>query len=302
MKINFIPVAKIEKRVIDALKNENLTRFAGKYKVQLLSDQSPTEHVPKFQDILNKINHTHTKLPGRPWQINYKYKKSEGVTKIYLHNDFIANRPTIIFHHGLGRLNPLHLKIFANNIIIEKFNVFSIKAAHHDSVDELSNKFLNSFVNISTCFCASVLAIDEIVDFHKNNSNQKVAVVGVSMGGTITALHYFFFDTADFYFPIISYPNFGEIILDKNVKEFVANYDKLVKNKSIKKVFAIPDDLKNRPKDKIFPILADSDELVNFEKALNFWKGYEITTFNVGHNTIFIKTGEIRKLIISELL
>ncbi|OGM19504.1 hypothetical protein A2685_00610 [Candidatus Woesebacteria bacterium RIFCSPHIGHO2_01_FULL_37_10] len=301
MKLDIIPVAKIEKRFMDTLKNENLIKFASKYKLQTLSDQDPGEAVPSFREILNNINYSTIKLPDKPWQIQYKYRNSEGVTNIYLHNEFLTERPSIIFHHGLGRLNPLHLKLFANKILLEKFNLFSVKTAHHDSINELRNKFFNNFTNLSCGICSSVLAIDEIVDTHRNNSDQKISVVGVSMGGSIAALHYFYFNSADYYFPIISYPNFGEIILDKNIKEFVYNYESVSKNKSILNSFRIPKELMNKPKNKIVPILANSDEIINFKKASDFWKGYEMVNFNVGHNTIFVKIEDIRKLILGKV-
>jgi len=301
MKLEIIPVARIEKKVIDTLKKDSLYRFARKYKVQILADQKPEEKVPAFSEILNGINHSTIKLPGKPWQIKYKYKNAEGTTNIYLHNEFLTERPSIIFHHGLGRMNPLHLRLFANKIFLEKFNLFSIKAAHHDSVDGLRKKFLNNFTYMSAAICASVLAIDEIVDTQRNNSDQKISVVGVSMGGTIAALHYFYFGSADLYFPIISYPNFGEIILDKNIKEFISNYDKVSNNKSIQNAFVIPEKLKDKPKNKIFPILANSDELINFKNASAFWQGYEMVNYDVGHNTIFMKMSEIRQLILEKV-
>lgn len=301
MKLDIIPIARIEKKVIDTLKNENLYRFASKYKVQLLSDQNPNEKVPTFQEILNNINFSIIRLPGKPWQIKYKYKDSEGITNIYLHNEYLTERPSIIFHHGLGRLNPIHLRLFANKVFLEKFNLFSIKAAHHESINALREKFLNNFINMSTGICASVLAIDEVVDTHRNNSDQKIALAGVSLGGTIAALHYFYYNSADYYFPIISYPNFGEIILDKNIKEFITNYNKVSKNKSIQRSFRIPKELMNKPKNKIVPILANSDELINFKNASLFWNGYEMVNFNVGHNTIFVKMEEIRKLILNKV-
>jgi len=145
------------------------------------------------------------------------------------------------------------------------------------------------------------LAIDEVVDTHRNNSDQKIALAGVSLGGTIAALHYFYYNSADYYFPIISYPNFGEIILDKNIKEFITNYNKVSKNKSIQRSFRIPKELMNKPKNKIVPILANSDELINFKNASLFWNGYEMVNFNVGHNTIFVKMEEIRKLILNKV-
>ena len=149
--------------------------------------------------------------------------------------------------------------------------------------------------------CGSVLAVNEIVDFHRNNSNKDIVVTGVSLGGVITSLHYFYFCSANYYFPIIAYPDFGEILLSKNLKEFIANFELLKRNKSIIKSYRIPKRLEKKPQEKILPILAKEDELISYAKARKFWKGYSTKTLDIGHNTIVIKTDEIRKTILSKV-
>jgi hypothetical protein len=176
-----------------------------------------------------------------------------------------------------------------------------IKASHHDKITQVINKYVNNFDNFAVGTAVSIIAIKEIINFHNSLSKKPIIVTGFSLGGIVTSLHYFYFNTAHYYFPIIAYPDLSNIILDKNNKEFIYNYDLLEKNKSIRESFKIPSQLKDKPKDKIFPILAEADELVRFKKARKFWKDYEVKTLNIGHFSIFMKRKEIREYILSKI-
>lgn len=300
--VNIHRSAKIESKTIELAKKDTLNKLFKKHKVQVFHDQNPKEEVEKFQDVLNSISYSVIKPPNSLWEIKYKYKSSEGNTKVQLLNKFKPKRPTLIFHHGLSSIRPiLELKILANTIFYKKFNLFMIKASHHEKITQVINKYVNNFNNFATNTAASVIAVNEIVNFHKSQSKKPTVVTGFSLGGIITSLHYFFYNSSDYYFPIIAFPNLGEIILDENNKEFVHNYDLLKKNKSIRVSFKIPKELQDKPRNKIFPILAESDELVRFEKARKFWKDYEVKTLNVGHFSIFVKRKEIREHILSKV-
>ena len=127
-------------------------------------------------------------------------------------------------------------------------------------------------------------------------------MVGLSLGGAVISLHYFFFNAADVYFPILAYPNFGEIMIRKSHKGFIHKYEKMSKNKSLFDCFDIPKELKNRSdKNKVFPILGSQDELINYKGASKFWRGYQLKSFDVGHYTIVLKVNEIRKYILSNI-
>jgi hypothetical protein len=281
------------------LRRSHIDRVLNRYKKTLLYEQDPKEKIPTFQEMLNEINYSVLKPPNKPWEINYTYKDSSGTTKVHLHNEYDPDKPTLIFHHGLASRNNLHLKLFLNGEFEKKFNIFSIRASNHESTVTLIKNCLNNFTNIASTICASVLAVDEVVDFHNNNSSKPVFVVGFSMGGTIASLHHFFFNAADMYFPLLAYPNFGEIMIHRSHKGFIYNYDKIVKNKTFFKCFDIPKNLKKRTnRRKAFPVLGKKDELVNFQEASRFWRGYKLKTFDVGHYTIALKAGHVRNHIL----
>ena len=303
MMLDFIktnPIVKIERKTISSLRQSRIDRVLRRYKIMLLHEQDPKEIIPSFQEIINEINYSVIKLPNKPWEINYNFKDASGTTKVHLYNEYDPDKPTLIFHHGLASRNQLHLKVFLNDEFLQKFNVFSIRASNHESTSKVLRSCINNFTNLAATTCGSVLAVDEIVDFHKNNSLKPVIMVGFSLGGVVASLHYFFFNAADLYFPLLAYPNFGEILIRKSHKGYIYNYDEIVKNKSFLKCFDIPKDMKERAeKNKIFPILGKEDELINYKDASKFWKGYKVQSFDVGHHTIAFKINHIRKFILS---
>ena len=303
--LNFVktnPIVKIESKTISSLRRSRIDRVLNRYKITLFHEQDPNEIVAPFQEILNKINYSVLKLPNKPWEINYTYNSSSGTTRVHLHNEYLPEKPTLIFHHGIASRNQLHLKVFLNEDFVNKFNIFSIRASNHESTVKVLNSCINNFTNLAATTCASVLAADEIVDFHKNNSSKPVIMVGLSLGGAVVSLHYFFFNAADLYFPILAYPNFGEIMIRKSHKGFIHKYEKMAKNKSLFDCFDIPKELKNRSdKNKVFPILGKQDELINYKGASKFWRGYQLKSFDVGHYTIILKINEIRKYILSNI-
>jgi len=298
------PLPKVESKAFEFIAREGFNKFLKKHDMLLFANQNPKEKVPTFQEILNNISYSVLKLPNQPWEISYSYKNSQGITKVRLHNKFKKNRPSLVFHHGLGAISrpKLQLRLIADTKIKTKFNVFSILASNHESSQKVIKSCVNNFVNLASTTCASVLAVNEIVNFHKNNANTKIAITGLSLGGVVSSLHYFYFNTANYYFPIVSYPNLGSALTKtKGYKHVVNNYKSISKNKSIINSFSIPKEFLSRPKNKIYPTLGKFDEIFNYEDTQKFWKGYETITFDTGHFSIFSKGKEVRKLILDKV-
>ncbi|MBU0569810.1 hypothetical protein KKB40_03440, partial [Patescibacteria group bacterium] len=230
------PLPKVESKAFEFIAKEGFVNFLKKHCLLFFTDQNPREKVPTFQQILNNINYSVLKLPNQPWEISYSYKNSHGITKVNLHNKYNKNKPSMVFHHGLGTINRpgLQLRLMADAKIKSKFNLFSIRASNHESSQKIIKSCINNFTNITSTLCASILAVNEVVNFHKNNSKAKIAIVGFSLGGVVTSLHHFYYNTADYYFPVISYPNIGSALIKTGkFKHLVKNYEKVKKNKSI---------------------------------------------------------------------
>lgn len=284
------------------LEGGKATNFLVSKGVKGLKDQNPKENIPSFDHILKNIEIKSVFTPNNPWEIQYKFKKSQGVVKISLHNKFDSLKPTLIYHHGLGEIyDPLELNIIFDKSFLSRFNVFTVKISHHESAKQVIDSFLNSLTNIASAMAASFHAFDKIIELHKSFTNTPIVACGVSMGGMISSLHYFFKCSADYYFPLAAHPDFAKVFLDPRYKNIIPNQNLLRKNPSFVNCFKVPSKYLERPKNKIFPILGTYDLTVKYEDSLDWWKGYNILSLETGHSSIFIKKEQIQKYILSKL-
>lgn len=284
------------------LKNARVIDFLKRKGLQCLKDQDYKENILPFSYILQNITLKKYFTPNFPWEISYRFKESQGTVKIHLHNKFDPEKPSIIYHHGIGEIyHPAQIHFVFNQSFLENFNVFSIKASHHESVGEVINSYINNLTNFNSGIAGSYYAFDEVIRLHHEMSQKPVIACGVSLGGIIASLHYYLEGSADLYFPIISHPDLSKIILDPTHKSVIRNQELLKKNASLKTCYKIPSNLMSRPKVKIFPILGRLDLTVNFEDAQKLWSGYQVLTLDTGHSSIFFRRNEIQSYILSKI-
>jgi hypothetical protein len=261
-------------------------------------ETSPKEKIEKFIMLLKKTKYTLTKVKNSEWNVSSEYNSKIRTAKIFIHNSYDKNKPTIIYHHGAGQFNYANMlrKGLGENFW-NKYNVFSIKAQHHNDIKDYLSNCMNSFLNWQLTFAGSVQAMEEIVRFHKNRNRNPIISIGTSMGGIVTSLHFLVFNSADIYFPIVAYPNVGEIFLGRAYKYAVNKLNERRKNRSYFDSFSFENNFSEDNKKKIYPILAKHDWYIDFEKAAMFWKGYDVEVYNLGHRSIIVKLDEIHRYI-----
>ncbi len=255
-----------------------------------------------FVDILGG---TSTKIERRTttWDLKTTYQSDTGTTKVLLINKFDPARPTLIYHHGAGDTQPLRdfRRIFPSEFIIG-YNTFVIHAQNHTTRSDYLHHSVDSFLHHQETFAGSVLAVDEIIKYHRSNSKQPVVVTGVSMGGIVASLHAFFFGSADQYFSMVAYPNAGEVFLGNAYKTAVDDWADKRKQPGYINSFAISS-FDPALTGKVFPILGSADRIVPFDQSFEFWnsRGFETKVFPYGHFTPGIVAKEIREYMTSRM-
>ena len=240
---------------------------------------------------------------SKPWQLLATYGNEERQTTIYTFGDFNPQKPTLIFHHGASQTNPTtNLESVFTKEVYQAYNVYAIHAQNHTTHSDYIHNSVDSFLHIQETFAGSTYTVEELVKQHKSHSSKPVIVVGTSMGGIVASLHAFYFGTADLYFPLVAYPNVGEIFLSNAYKAVIQDWDVKSQDPAYLNSFHIQDFDQKLIK-KTFPILGSQDQIVKYDKASKFWKekGFEITTFPYGHTTPAIMSKEIRQLISDKL-
>lgn len=261
------------------------------------NDRVDFKPVP-FEQVLANTTHD-TEQQINQWTITIHYQGEDRETKVSLLNKFDPAKPSFIYHHGAGDTNPM--KDF--NMVFGKkysssFNTFIIHAAHHASRKDYLLHSVDSFLHHQLTFAGSVVAVEEIVRYHQHHSDQKIISTGVSMGGIVSSLHAFYFNTADYYFPLVAYPNVGEIFISPAYKTVTKEWEKKRKIVEYPQSFEIGE-FDPTLRRKIFPVLGSFDQIVAFEQANNFWmsRGFEVKVLPYGHFTPGFAAKEIRQYI-----
>ncbi len=258
----------------------------------------PSAKILKFDTLIRQVRSRLKKISGNEWHVICEHEKSIRTTKIFLHGDYDKKSPAVIFHHGAGQINYERLmKIGLGKEIMSTYNVFSIKAQHHDNIKDYLSNCMDSFLNWQLTFAGSVLAVEEIVKLSKSDKIDPIIMLGTSLGGIVASLHFLLFNTADLYFPFVAYPNVGEIFSGRAYKYALNDRKGWQKNKLFLDSFRFKNNFSEKNKAKVFPILAKKDWYIDFDKAKEFWDGYQTKVYDLGHKSIGIKLPDIHKYV-----
>lgn len=253
---------------------------------------------PSFSTLLKDV----TSKVDPEWQVNSSYLGTNCTTKINFMNTYSPLKPTFIFQHGLFITNhKTNLDAIISKSFYKDFNVVSLKAAWHTNPIEVLTNALATFSNTTLMLASSVHAIESVCLFHKSLSTLPLIVCGTSMGGINASNHYFYYNTADYYFPIVAYPNFAKLIINPKYAHFFQDYSRISSNKAYLESLEVPSKYLHKNKDKAFPILGTNDEAVPFSDASSFWEGFSLKTFDCGHFDIVMYAKDIREYILESI-
>lgn len=256
----------------------------------------PQTQVENFEQLRTQISYEFKEINSQEWHLSLNFQGQTRVTKLFLHTPLVSDAPALIFHHGASQTNymtALNYLYLRNQK--EQLNVFSIKAAHHESKQDFLDNCVDSFLNWQLTLWGSILAVEEYVKLMKGKTCSKVIVGGSSMGGIVATMHMLLFNSVDLYLPINAYPNIGKIFLSRAYKYAIDRYQQRATNSNYSKAFALDHLLEDNMKEKTFPILAKYDEYIDYAEAIKFWQGFEVKTFGVGHMSTMFMAPEIRK-------
>lgn len=254
-----------------------------------------------FSTILESVQ---TKLHRKSdihWILDCTYKNETRQTQIFLTQKFDSHKPSLVFHHPSGETNhTLAYSLILGNIISKHCNVFLIKAQKHCSTTEFLNECVDSFLHHQLTFAGSVLAVESIVKEHHETSGTPIIITGASMGGVVASLHAYIFGTADYYVPLVAYPNVGEIFLGDAYKYAVSDWKSKRESKAYCTSFTLTKPFPPAVAKRITPALGQFDPVVPYDTASAFWKRMNVAcrVYPYGHFTPGIMRKDIQTLIL----
>lgn len=287
---------------IESLANAGRNLVLSLIRPKYFSADPPDYQPLPFKQVVNDMT-VILHHDGDIWRLTTQYAHEQRTTLIHTFSNFDPTKPTLIFHHGASQTNPTHhLELVFGKHVYTQYNCFAIHAQHHLTKNDYLHNSVDTYLHNQETFAGSVHAVQELTKFHRQHSLLPVIVVGTSMGGIVAALHAFYYGTADLYFPIVAYPNVGEIFLSRAYQSVVNGWETKRHNPAYPQSFQIGD-FDHQLLNKVFPILGSQDKIVGYAQAAKFWqdRDFQVTTYPYGHFTPAIVAREIRELIAQKL-
>lgn len=216
--------------------------------------------------------------------------------------------PTVIYHHGnnerpfdyrKGAKNTF-LNIFVKEIDSFNANLIVARAPYHNMpIREYQEKmlYLNNFM---TMLSASVKLNEAIVQQLKEKSSAPVITSGISLGGWVTNLHRSFYNSSDFYVPLLAGTYLAELFMKSKYRKLTGKPAKENPEK-VRGFLNFNVDFKKVTEKNVFPLLARFDRFIEYDVQEKSYPGHPVKVFDAGHVTGAINSGEIRRHLLEVL-
>lgn len=237
---------------------------------------------------------------GAKWSLVMDLHGEQRVTTAKLERAYDPKAPTIIFHHGVGmydNMTKAAIFMLLRQQEVKRSNVISVRAQSFNNEQEFRESAFDTLEHQQAVFAGSVLMIEELSRICERQKSPK-AVVGISMGGMIGTWHFLNFDSADQYFPLIAYPDATKVFLGPYYEGKADNRTKRAQMPLYREAFKSEAKDPEQNRGRVHPVLEKKDEIMLYEDALTYWKGYDINSYPEGHKGLLIfRFREISKLI-----
>lgn len=208
----------------------------------------------RIGDVLGKM-----KIVGRElsqegeYEMVLEYGGLKAVASYFVYKWIGEEYPTVIYHHGAaeGGADLSFNNILGKNENEIKANLIYIRAPFSGSNKEFMRNIrrLDKYVFLLS---GSTLIVEKLVKELKGKGSDRVIVTGASLGGFVTNLHYTYFNTAEYYLPLLAGARLGDVFLDSQYKKVTAKDIDLFRREIIS-ILNFNKDFANRNAGNIYP-------------------------------------------------
>jgi hypothetical protein len=133
-----------------------------------------------------------------------------------------ADRPVVIFHHGLGEIPHVHTfrRTFHRRTPVDA-HLVAVRAPFHRSHLDCC-RGLASLDRFMAMCAASIALIEAVRRIFVERGATVSLVAGISLGGFVTLLHHMSYGTASRYVPLLAGPDLAHTMLSTPCRGFLA--------------------------------------------------------------------------------
>ncbi|MFO7815563.1 MAG: hypothetical protein R6V14_07535 [Halanaerobiales bacterium] len=207
--------------------------------------------------------------------------------------------PTIIYHHGASE-EPFDFsfnKIFPLKKIDIDANLIAIRAPFCKTLKEFLGgvQSLNRYVAM---LAVSTKMVEELI----KSSQVKITIVtGVSLGGFVTNIHHTFYNTAEYYKPMLAGAEIGEALLNSTYTKMIAPIAQK-NSKMISQVLNFSHDFAKTDQSNVYPLLGRYDQVAKLDVQRKGYSKEQLTIINKGHLTGSTSFKVLRQHILKDVI
>ena len=158
-------------------------------------------------------------------------------------------------------------------------------------------KELSNFVAMLS---VSVKLSEQLISYSRERGISCVVISGISLGGWVTNLHHTYFNSADYYKPLLAGAGLAEALLDSIWEKLTAPLAKENPDQ-LRKILNFDDDFAKVDNSNVFPLLGRYDRIVKFERQKQCYDERLMTVLEKGHMTGSLTFEKLRRHILENL-
>src|SRR6056297_179832 len=221
------------------------------------------------------------------YRVPVRYGEIEATARYRLIHWAGPTARSIIYHHGSGETNYTARirKIAAAMDSKESLNIIAVSVPFNSSMKEYLYG-VGRLDRFAFMFASSVRITEELVSYLKSLGAERIACVGMSLGGWVTNLHHSYYNSCSEYLPIFAgaAPDhlFSETVYTKMLAEAVRSPENLSR---ITEALNFEQDFAQQSNENVHPCMARYDQFIRFDRQTGIYRREQIRVLERGHVT-----------------
>lgn len=213
--------------------------------------------------------------------------------------------PTIVYHHGNNE-RPFDFGRFAKNSFKDIFvgeaepmeaNLINLRAPFHNGTLRHYQENVSRLSNFVAMLAASVALLERLTALCRSRQMEPVLIAGISLGGWTANLHRAHYNSADAYAPLLAGAALGDLFTDSAYRK-MAGPPAQERPETVKDVLNFEDDFLRVPDKNVFPLLAQYDQYIRYERQKACYAEHPIQVLEKGHVTASFAADDLRAHIL----
>jgi pimeloyl-ACP methyl ester carboxylesterase len=213
-----------------------------------------------------------------------------------------ANRPVLIFHHGLGEIPHDHTFrfVFRRRLAMDA-HLVAIRAPFHRSHVECCRGLATLDHFMAMC-AVSVTLMEAVRQALLARGARSSLVAGISFGGFLTLLHHLTYGTATRYAPLLAGPDLAYALLSTPCRGFLSRKAR-IEPADLTDRLDLRQAFQDSNTQRVFPLLARHDLWMPFayHQAVYAASGAPVAIMNRGHMTGSWAFAQLRAHLLAQL-